>query len=223
MSRQLPKPSMFRKVFFAIWGMATLVLFLTVGLLVLEMSQRGQNPLTIVSETEPPPKPQVTTNNQTTDYRNVLLYFSNPNGHDLMPERRSIRFSSSTAENCKRALKELMTGPREELLPIVPPDTDIRAAFLLDTGQLVINFTRDLKVGAINSASAEALMIYGIVNTVAQPELVGNDGKRVHSVQFLVEGTIQADQFPAHFDLSEPVEPDAQWIASTSTAPADNV
>lgn len=223
MSRQLPKPSMFRRVFFAIWGMATLVLFLTVGLLVLEMSQRGQNPLTIISETEPPPKREVRTNDQTADYRNVLLYFTNPDGHDLVAERRSIRFTTSTADNCKRALQELMSGPREELLPIVPPDTDIRAAFLLDSGRLVINFTRDLKVGALSSVSAEALMIYGIVNTVSQPELVGKDGKRVHSVQFLVEGTVQTDQFPAHFDLSEPVEPDSRWNASAATAPAENV
>lgn len=223
MSRQLPKPSMFRRVFFAIWGMATLILFLTVGLLVLEMSQRGQQPLTIISEMEPPPKREVRTNDQTTDYRNVLLYFTNPDGHDLATERRSIRFTTSTADNCKRALKELMSGPREELLAIVPPDTDIRAAFLLDDGRLVIDFTQNLKVGALSSASAEALMIYGIVNTVTQPELVGNDGKRVNSVQFLVEGTVQTDQFPAHFDLSEPVEPDSRWNASAAAAPAENV
>ena len=116
-----------------------------------------------------------------------------------------------------------MSGPREELLAIVPPDTDIRAAFLLDDGRLVIDFTHNLKVGALSSASAEALMIYGIVNTVTQPELVGNDGKRVNSVQFLVEGTVQMDQFPAHFDLSEPVEPDSRWNASASSAPAENV
>jgi len=223
MSRRLPKPSMFRRVFFAIWGMATLILFLTVGLLVLEMSQRGQNPLTIVSEAEPPPRNEITTTDQETEYVNVLLYFTNPDGQDLMPERRSIRYSTSTADNCKRALQELLAGPRNELLPIVPPDTDVRAAFLVDNGRLVVNFSHDLRVGALNSASAEALMIYGIVNTVSQPLLVGKDGKRVNSVQFLVEGTVQADQFPAHFDLSEPVKPDPLWNASTTTAPAENV
>jgi len=220
MSRPLPKPSMFRRVFFAIWGMATLILFVTVGLLVTEMTKRGQNPLTIVSESEPPPKREVRAEVQPTDYRNVILYFTNPNGHDLMPERRSIPISTSTSENCKRALQELMSGPREELIPIVPEDTDVLAAFLLDSGKLVINFTHDLKVGAMSSASAEALMIYGIVNTVSQLELAGNDGKRVNSVQFLVEGAVQIDQFPAHFDLSEPIEPDLRWNAS---ATADHV
>ena len=222
MSRQLPKPSMFRRVFFAIWGMATLILFLTVGLLALEMSQRGQDPLTIISETEPPPKVQTVTTDQDTVYKNVLLYFANPNGHDLMPERRSVRVTTSTAENCKRALEELMSGSRNELLTVVPPGTAIRAAFLLDDGRLVINFTRDIKVGALSSASAEGLMIYGVVNTVAQSELVGNDGKRVTSVQFLVEGEVQADQFPAHFDLSEPISPDPRWIASVDTVPVAN-
>jgi spore germination protein GerM len=217
MTRQLPKPSAFRRVFFAIWGMATLVLFVTVGLLVTEMTERGQNPLTIISESEPPPKREVRAEVQPTDYRNVILYFTNPNGHDLMPERRSIPFSNSTSENCKRALQELMSGPREELLPIVPEDTDILAAFLLDSGKLVINFTHDLKVGAMSSVSAEALMIYGIVNTVSQPELAGNDGIRVNSVQFLVEGAVQTDPFPAHFDLSEPVEPDQRWNATATT------
>ncbi len=222
MSRQLPKPSMFRRVFFAIWGMATLVLFVTVGLLALEMAQRGEDPLTIISETEPPPKTEVITTDQDSVYKNVLLYFANPNGHDLLPERRSVRITASTAENCKRALDELMTGPRENLLSVVPAGTAIRAAFLLDNGELVLNFTRDIKVGALNSASAEALMIYGIVNTVGQAELVGSDGKRVSSVQFLVEGEVQSDQFPAHFDLSEPVRPDPRWIDSAGSAPAIN-
>ncbi len=223
MSRKLPKPSMFRKVFFAIWGMATLILFLTVGLLVLEMSQRGQDPLTIISETEPPQRVEIVTSDQDTVFKNVLLYFSNANGHDLVPERRSVRITSSTADNCKRALQELMSGPRDELLSIVPSGTAIRAAFLLDNGQLVINFTRDIKVCALSRASAEARRVYGIVITVSQSELAGKDGKRVNSVQFLVEGTVQTDQFPAHFDLSEPITPDPRWIASNSTASTDNV
>lgn len=221
--RQLPKPSMLRRVFFAIWGMATLILFVTVTLLVVEMSQRGQDPLAIVSETEPPPKPQTRSMDEAADYANVALYFAGADGHNLAAERRSIRISTSTAENCKRALQELMAGPREELFSIVPPDTNVLAAFLLDGGQLVINFTRDMKVGALNSATAEAMMIYGIVNTVCQPDLVGGDGKRVNAVQFLIEGEVQSDQFPAHFDLSEPIEPDPQWTASAAAARADNV
>lgn len=217
MSRQLPKPSMFRRVFFAIWGMATLILFATVALLVVEMARRGQNPLTIVSENSLPPKPEQRTTDQTADYRNVALFFTNPNGHNLMAERRSIRITTSTAENCKRALQELMAGPRAELLPIVPQETNVLATFLLD-GRLVINFTRDIRFGTLKSASAEALMIYGVVNTVSQPDLLGDDGKRITSVQFLVEGEVQSGQFPAHYDLSEPVTPDPQWNASSALA-----
>jgi hypothetical protein len=221
--RELPKPSMFRRVFFALWGMATLILFVTVSLLVVEMSQRGQDPLAIVSETEPPPKPQLRTTDEAADYANIVLYFAAANGHNLTAERRSVRITTSTAENCKRALQELMTGPREELTAIVPPDTDVLAAFLLDDGELVINFTRDLRVKALSSASAEAMMIYGIVNTVCQPDLVGDDGKRVIAVRFLVEGEGQTDQFPAHFDLSEPIAPDPQWNASVAPVRAENV
>ena len=116
-----------------------------------------------------------------------------------------------------------MAGPREEYFPIVEPNTRVLAAFLLEGGRLIVNFSSDLKVGALNSASSEAMMIYGVVNTVTQPDLAGSDGQRVNSVQFLVEGEVQVDQFPGHFDLSEPVEPDPQWSVATSPARAENV
>jgi hypothetical protein len=220
MSRKLPKPSMFRRVFFAVWGMATLVLFFTVALLAMEMAERGQAPLTIVSETAPPPKPERPEPTQQESYKDILVYFGDATGRELMPESRRIRGTASTAENCKRALEEVLKGPRDALLPIVPEDTGVRAVFLMDDGRLVIDFTRDLQF-ALSSVSAEALMIYGIVNTLAQPELAGPDGIRVRSVQFLMEATVPRERFPAHFDLSEPVEPDPQWIASLEAPSTD--
>lgn len=206
-----------RKVFFALWSMVTLVLFFCVVLLVNELLKSGSNPLAL-----PEPQAQAPTQSGSgapvraanLGQQEALLYFSDPNGSLLLPEPVQIERSESTVENCRQLLDALIKGPRDVLTPILPNTTKIRALYLLEGGELVIDFSRELEVDSRKSASAESLMIYGVVNTLSQPVSKGTAESAVTRVRFLIEGASPQDRFPAHIDLSNPVTPDTAWVAS---------
>lgn len=194
----------------SLWAMATLVLIFCVGLLVYEMVQQGQEPLRLGLGKAPVPLP-ATADQDSVTTRRVQLYFANPASTVLQSESRRIQFSEYTVENCRQVLQALIEGPRESLTPILPPATKIRGIYLLADGELVIDFSRELEAGQIRSATAEFLMVQGIVASITQQALAGRRGPRVHRVRFLFEGSPSQDTFPSHIDLSEPVAPDKSW------------
>jgi len=109
----------------------------------------------------------------------------------------------------------LIQGPRDILTPILPAATKIRALYLLDSGELVIDFSRELQSehARFKSASLESLMIYGVVNTLMQSVLQSKTDPPIRQVRFLVEGSPPQEVFPSHIDLSEPVKADPRWSA----------
>ena len=84
--------------------------------------------------------------------------------------------------------------------------------YLLENGVLVVDFSRELEAGQIESATAELLMVQGVVNSLCQQAIEGGDARSVRSVRFLLEGSPAGDTFPVHIDLSAPVFPDSSLI-----------
>jgi germination protein M len=152
----------------------------------------------------------------------VTLYFGSADGRTLTPEKRSMEYSDSTVENCRRALKALIAGPREAPAPILPGSTQIRALYLLDTGELVVDFSREIISDQIRlkSASLESLLVYGVVNTLAQEALQTKKQAPVRKVRFLFEGAPPQESFPAHIDLTDPIVPDPRWTLASATSPS---
>lgn len=200
--------------------MATLVLLFCVVFLVYEMFQRGQDPLD-VALIRPVSQPLAQDDENPKTTREIQLYFTDGQSMALTPENRRIEFTDSTVENSRRALEALIEGPRDLLAPVLPPTTKIRGLYLLDKGELVVDFSRDLEAGHIKSASAELLMVHGIVASLAQPALKGRQEPPVRTVRFLFEGSPPQETFPAHIDLSEPVAPDGRWLSQEVEGPGD--
>lgn len=208
----------FKKLFFSIWAMLTLILFFTVALLVNEMIRQGQDPLGFLeTETQAAgltPAPSVPA--PPGSEREVLLYFSSPDGNALAPERRRIALTQSTTENCRLLLQALISGPRDMLSPILPGTARIRALYLLEDGELVVDLSRELLAehAQFKSMTLEALMFYGMVNTVTQSIVKGEEEPAVQRVRFLIEGLPPQEIFPAHLDLARPLGPNPRWVAA---------
>ncbi|HOZ48013.1 MAG TPA: GerMN domain-containing protein [Candidatus Hydrogenedentes bacterium] len=211
------RPSLTKQVFFTVWAMVTLVLLVCLGMLVYEMVQRGQWPLELVPSKTAAEATPAAPAGETAATEEVLLYFGDGAGRRLEPEIRSVRSSDSTVENCRSALEALIQGPqdRENLRAILPEATRVRALYLLSGGELVVDFSRELIVGYkdLKSVSVEALMLYGVVQTLTQDALRGVEGESVRSVRVLIEGAPPPESFPAHLDASVPIVPDPQWLA----------
>lgn len=208
-----------RRVFFkraalVVWGMATLVLVFVVALLVYTMMEQGQDPLALATQIKPRPATERQASVARVRTKEVRLFFATAGGR-LRIETRPIEFSDSTALNCHKALEALILGPSgDALAAILPANAQIRAMYLLETGDLIVDFGQ-FQVGQQKSAwsaSSEALMAYGVTNTLTQATLQGETGVPVKTVRFLFEGSAPPESFPAHLDLGAPLAPDSNWL-----------
>ena len=175
----------FRRALFVAWGMVTLVLLFCVGLLAYQMVRQRQAPLVFRQE------PEVRSLSRRGlmrpgETREILLYFASADGRILVPQAHTIEHSGSTVANCRRALEALIEGSRDVLQPIMPPDTGVRGLYMLDGGELVIDFSREVRLQEQRSASSEALMIYGVVNTLTQNVLKGRNDSAVTRVSISI-------------------------------------
>lgn len=208
----LRKTPFLKKVFFAMWAMFTLVLLFSVVLLASELVRLGRNPLALPEALPELPK---TSDAATAETREVPLYFASPDGRLLVGETRQIAYTGRTVENCRNALAALIGGPVTALQRVIPQTAGIRGVYLLDNGELIVDFTAALQTDARKSASEESLVVYSVVNTLAQPGLKGEKDIPVRSVRFLVGGLPPDETYPAHLDLTSPVTPDPQWLLAT--------
>lgn len=191
----------------AAWAMLTIILLFTVVLLAAEMRRQG------IALVPTAPKPEVENSAapvpEDRALHAVALRFGSADGRLLVQEARSLALSDSTVHNCRLALDALIEGSRSGHLSVVPPSTKCNGIFLLDKGELIVDFDASFRKDLPLSASSEALFAYAIVNTLAQEDLKGKEGAVV-SVRFLFNGRAPAEQFE-HIDLSAPLLPNLSW------------
>ncbi len=213
----------FRRALLAAWAMATLILVFCVALLAREMIRQGRSPFDIsdVPEVSEPVAPEQVASSA--KGREVLLYFASNDSRFLAAERRRIEASGFTVGNCRAVLEALAQGSQGSLSPILPTTTKVRALYLLPSGELVVDLPREIVQTHQRSASAEALMVFGVVNSLTQPAVKGELEPAVRSVRFLIEGAPPSETFESHLDLSKPIVPDPQWITAQEVAPPGNV
>ncbi len=221
-----PYTRFFKRALVAMWALCTLVLLFMVVLLVNEMMKSGHDPLAVsYTPTSQAPAP-ATPDAKENQARDVTLFFGSADGRALAQETRRLNLGGSTVENSRTILLELIKGPSGSLVPIFPrasaPETGIRGVYLLEGGQLVIDLSHDILLNAARSSTcAEALLVYGVTNTLAQADVKGAKEDAVQSVRFLFDGSSPTDRFATHLDLSRPISPNAHWNAAPeATAPA---
>ncbi|MCP4642624.1 MAG: GerMN domain-containing protein [bacterium] len=212
----------FRKIALAAWGMLTMTLLFCIILLVNEMIQQGYDPLAVTESAAP--VSEVAAPVESIVARPVQLFFADPAAQFLSPEVRDFRPDPDTAANCREILGHLIAGPRELNTPILPPSTEVYGVYLLGDGELVVDFSIDFLARQQRSAAAEALMVHGIVHTLAQPGICAPRQIPVRSVRFLVEGAAPSETLPGrgHLDFAEPVCPDSAWLAPAQPTPTND-
>ena len=210
MPRRATEPrDVMRAAFYALWGVLTLVLLFTAAYLFVRLSQTdrdlgaGAAQGAVVARGDDGIK---------TDRPLVRLYFAHPSQLRLVAEDRPVALSGETRENCRAAILALLQGPAAGAAPILPPAARMRALYLLDTGELVVDFSRDIDAPALHSAGAEWLAAQALAHTLTQPGLQGASDRPVTSVRLLYEGSPAEEGFPAHILLAGPVRPDPRLL-----------
>ncbi len=215
------RQELLRTLFLALWGMITLILLFTVGFLVIVTAQKREE-LRALEAIPEGPFPDGLDAQGARSTRDVKLFFAATDKTALRPETRRIEFTDRTVANCREALEALIEGPRERLGEVLPPTAKIRGIYLLDNGELVVDFSRDLEADQLKSLTAELLMVQAVVTSLCQVSLQGADQRAVLSIRFLFEGSPAQNTFPVHLDLSAPIGPD-RGILDLAAEGMDNV
>jgi len=136
---------------------------------------------------------------------NVRLYFEAPQTDGLLPEERSIVFSSDLAQQLKGLVQELAAGSQTGLLPTLPEGTRVLEVFVTAQGSAYVNLSREA-AELPGGSRTELLTVYSIVNS-----LVANF-PAVKRVQILLEDRV-VKSLSGHVDLSRPLAADMTLVA----------
>ena len=132
--------------------------------------------------------------------KTVMLYFVDRHQKTLQEEAREIDGGTTTTEDAKRVLAELVKGPESDLLPAVPRAAQVRNLFIDSSGTAYADFDRELKEGHPGGVQDELYTVFSIVDTLAA------NFPQIKRVQILVEG----DEIPTlmgHVDTRAPLAP----------------
>jgi spore germination protein GerM len=115
--------------------------------------------------------------------KSISLFFVTRGGTSFHEEAREIEGGTTTTEDAKQTLDELVKGPiREGLVLTIPRGAKLLNLFIDSSGTAYVDFNRALRDGLQGGAQGELYTVFSIVNT-----LVSNF-VRITRVQLLVEG-----------------------------------
>jgi spore germination protein GerM len=137
--------------------------------------------------------------------KEVLLYFSGPEGEYLIGERRKILKKNEVKEEAKETIVALIKGPEGKLIPTLPPRTRLLTLQISDAGVAKVNFNAALSRDHPGGSSAEMMTVYSIVNSLAL------NFPRIKRVQILIDGK-PIETITGHLSLRQPVPPKPDLI-----------
>jgi hypothetical protein len=199
-----------RAAFYSLWGVLTLVLVFAVAYMFVRLSQSHDQSGSGGALGEGAAAPR--DNSEVGDRPMTRLYFADPMLLRLVAEDRPLPHGAETLENCRAAINALIEGPTAGASPVLPASAHVRALYLLDSGELIVDFTRDIDSPALHSAGAEWLAAQALANTLTQPGIRGATDRPVSSVRLLYEGSPAEESFPGHISLPGPLRPDARLV-----------
>lgn len=140
----------------------------------------------------------------TTDSKDIILYFADKEGKNLVKEVRTIKINDTRPIE-SYIINELIKGPvNKELLPTLTSDTELISAETAK-GTCHVTFKNFIDKNLSDPSSEKSrLAIYSVVNSLAELD-------SVHSVRFLFEG--KTEEMVGAFDFSKEFKEDKSLIA----------
>ena len=133
--------------------------------------------------------------------KSVALFFLASDGNSFHEETREMERGATTTEDAKRALTELVKGPKSGgLAPTAPRDAQLLNLFIDSSGTAYVDFNRGLRNGLPGGARGELYTVFSIVNTLA------SNFAQITRVQILVEGS-EIPTLAGHVDTRMPLPP----------------
>lgn len=135
--------------------------------------------------------------------REALLYFADPAGRYLVSEIQQIAGCDEDRDCVRNLFIALVKGSQGDLLPILPPQTEVLNVELRDD-LVVVDFNGVFVHAHPGGSLSELLTVYGLVNSLAV------NFPYLKQVQILVEGQ-PVETLKGHVSLARPVMADFSY------------
>ena len=133
-----------------------------------------------------------TTINNTSEKVSITLYYPDNNASKLVAETRTVQ---KDKEPAKKALEELIAGPKNtNLISVIPKNTKVNSLNIKD-GVCYVDFSKEITT--ITGSTTERFVVKSIVNTLAEYD-------SIDKVQILVDGK-KTETLAGHVDISSPL------------------
>lgn len=135
--------------------------------------------------------------------RAVQLYFADPQGTYLLPELREIPGCDDDRDCIGSLLQELISGPQQGGLPVLPASARV-LGIELENDLVQVNFSRQLVDLHPGGSLSELLTVYGLANSLAE------NFSYLRQLQILIDGQPQAT-LKGHVRIDQPVYADFSY------------
>jgi hypothetical protein len=142
----------------------------------------------------------------------VKLYFESPDQTGLLPEDRSLPFSSDLSRQLRTVVEELVRGSATGLVAPLPPETRVLEVFVSARGVAFVSLSKEATGGVRGGSTDELLAVYAVVNSITA------NFPAVKRVQILLDDK-PAATFAGHVDVSRPLPPDMTFVAVVLASP----
>jgi len=143
--------------------------------------------------------------------REVMLYFSTPDGRRLEAENREIEDCLDDTDCLRAILQALINGPVGDLVPVIPSRTQVRSVVVSDD-LVTLDLSREFLSAHPGGSQSELLTVYALADTLAV------NFPYVRQVRFLVEGEA-IETIKGHVDLRAPVVADFRYARPDERLP----
>ena len=135
--------------------------------------------------------------------RGITLYYGVPGSDSLGEEYRDVVVKDRPADQVRAIYRELVAGPTENHVALLPDGAEVVNAYLTPRGTLFLDWNRALVQGFRGGSGRERLLIESIVRTAAEnlPD--------VEEVAILVDGN-PVETIGGHYDVLAPLAV-AEW------------
>lgn len=141
---------------------------------------------------------------ESSETRNMILYFPDEQGENLIRVDREVTMSSSESVEF-RIIEELRTPPSEQGLgSVLPVEASVKSIEVSD-GICYIDFNEAFKTKHYGGSTGETMTVYAIVNSLTELPNISH-------VQFMIEGK-RVEDFKGHLDFSTLFENDINLIS----------
>jgi hypothetical protein len=130
--------------------------------------------------------------------RGITLYYGVPGSDSLGEEYRDVVVKDRPADQVRAIYRELVAGPTESHVALLPDGAEVVNAYLTPRGTLFLDWNRALVLGFRGGSGRERLLIESIVRTAAEnlPD--------VEEVAILVDGN-PIETIGGHYDVLAPL------------------